>query len=69
VLVLKVLGRLRFSFILADFQLFVYRYILVWLFKATRQDGKEIKIFKVLEFITIKVIEEVKVNTKMTKFT
>jgi hypothetical protein len=44
-LVLKVLGRLRFSHILADFQLFVT----FWFdFTATRQDGKETEIQKVL---------------------
>jgi hypothetical protein len=57
-LVLKVLGRLRFSHILADFQLFVT----FWFgFTATRQDGKESEIQKVLELIIIKAVEEVKI--------
>jgi hypothetical protein len=53
-LVLKVLGRLGFSHILADFQLFVT----FWFgFTATRQDGKKTEIQKVLELIIIKAIE------------
>jgi|LakMenE01Jun11ns_1017448.scaffolds.fasta_scaffold9229064_1 hypothetical protein len=59
-LVLKVLGRHRFSHNLVDFQLFVY--ISFWFgFKAMRQDGKEIETQKVLEFTIIKAIEEVNI--------
>jgi hypothetical protein len=57
-LVLKVLGRLRFSIFWRIFSCLLHFGLV---FTAKRQDGKETEIQKVLKLIIIKAIEEVKI--------